>query len=83
MITSRVLVFEPPHELGWDAHGLLFAYHGWLIEPDGAGCRVITEETQNGIVPRLAWWYLGPMLKRCHQNWIESQKSKAEAGEPV
>lgn len=55
MITSRVLVFEPPYELGWDAQGLLSAYHGWLIEPDGAGCRVITEETQNGIVPRLAW----------------------------
>jgi hypothetical protein len=81
-ITSRVLVFEPPRELGWDAHGLLTAYHGWLIESDGAGCRVTTEETQNGIVPWLARWYLGPMLKRGHQNWIESLKNKAEAGEP-
>jgi uncharacterized protein YndB with AHSA1/START domain len=57
MITSRVLVFEPPRELGWDAHGLPTAYHGWLIERDAAGCCVISEETQNGIVPRLAWWY--------------------------
>ena len=81
-ITSRVLVFEPPRELGWDAHGLLTAYHGWLIEPDRAGCRVITEETQNGIVPTLGWWYLRPMLERGHQNWIESLQRKAEAGEP-
>ena len=57
-------------------------YHGWLIEPEGAGCRVITEETQNGIVPTLAWWYLSSMLKRGHPNWIEGLKSKAEAGEP-
>ena len=34
-ITSRVITFEPPHELGWDARGVLRAYHGWIIEPDG------------------------------------------------
>ena len=82
MVTSRVIVFDPPHELGWDAQGVLSAYHGWLIEPDGAGCRVITEETQNGIVPKLAWWYLRPMLERGHQNWIESLKQKAESSDP-
>jgi|SRR5581483_5512705 len=81
-VTSRVLVFDPPHELGWDARGLLDAYHGWLIEPEGEGCRVITEETQNGLLPLLAWWYLRPMLLRGHQNWIESLKRQAEAGEP-
>ncbi|MGO9453279.1 MAG: SRPBCC domain-containing protein [Candidatus Binataceae bacterium] len=81
-VTSRVIVFDPPHELGWDARGVLIAYHGWLIEPDGSGCRVITEETQNGIVPKLAWWYLRPMLERGHQNWVESLKRKAEGGEP-
>ena len=62
-VTSRVIVFEPAHELGWDAHGVLSAYHGWLIEPDGrGGCRVVTEECQNGLVPKLASWYLRPML---------------------
>ena len=81
-VTSRVIVFDPPHELGWDGHGVLTAYHGWLIEPDGSGCRVITEETQNGIVPKLAWWYIRPMLERGHQNWVESLKRKAEGGEP-
>ena len=81
-VTSRVLVFEPPHELGWDARGVLNAYHGWIIEPEAAGCRVITEETQNGLLPKLASWYLRPMLERGHQNWIESLKRKAESGEP-
>lgn len=27
-ITSRVIIFDRPHELGWDAHGVLDAYHG-------------------------------------------------------
>jgi uncharacterized protein YndB with AHSA1/START domain len=82
-VASRVIVFEPPHELGWDARGVLNAYHGWLIEPDGrGGCRVVTEECQNGLVPKLAWWYLRPMLERGHQNWIESLKRVAEGGDP-
>jgi uncharacterized protein YndB with AHSA1/START domain len=81
-IRSKVIVFEPPHELGWDARGILRAYHGWLIEPDRDGCRVITEECQNGILPKLAWWYLRPMLLRGHQNWVESLRRVSEGGEP-
>ena len=82
-VTSKVIVFEPSHELSWDARGVLKAHHGWLIEPDGrGGCRVITEECQNGIVPKIAWWYLRPMLVRGHQNWVESLKRVAEGGEP-
>ena len=80
-IRSRVIVFEPPHELGWDAQGVLRAYHGWLIEPDSDGCRVVTEECQNGILPALAWWYLRPMLLRGHQNWVESLRRVAESGD--
>jgi uncharacterized protein YndB with AHSA1/START domain len=82
IIRSKVLVFEPPHELGWDARGVLRAYHGWLIEPATNGCRVVTEECQNGILPVLAWWYLRPMLLRGHQNWVESLRRVAEGGEP-
>jgi uncharacterized protein YndB with AHSA1/START domain len=82
-IRSKVIVFEPPHELGWDARGVLRAYHGWLIEPGPGGCRVVTEECQNGIVPALAWWYLRPMLLRGHRNWVESLRRVAEGGEPT
>ncbi|MFZ0659760.1 MAG: SRPBCC domain-containing protein [Candidatus Binataceae bacterium] len=81
-ITSRVIVFEPPREIAWDARGILTAVHGWTIEPAGAVCRVITEETQNGILPKLAWWYLRPMLERGHQHWVESLKRVAEGGDP-
>ena len=81
-ITSRVITFDPPRELTWDAHGILSAVHGWTIEPAGAVCRVVTEETQNGILPKLAWWRLRPILERGHQTWVESLKRVAEGGEP-
>jgi uncharacterized protein YndB with AHSA1/START domain len=81
-ITSRVLVFDPPRELLWDARGVLTAYHAWTIAPDGGGCRVVTEETQRGLLPRVGWWYLRPMLERGHQGWVESLKRMAEGGEP-
>lgn len=82
-VRSTVQVFEPFKELGWDAASFgLRAYHGWLIEPDGSGSKVVTEEVQNGLLPVLARWYLRPMLLRGHQNWVESLKRIAEVGDP-
>ena len=83
MVTSRVIVFDPPHELGWDAHGLLSAYYGWIIEPEGSECRVVTEETQKGIIPKLAWWYLRPMLERGHQKLGRKPEEKGRIRQPV
>ncbi len=82
-VRSVVLVFDPCRELGWDARATgLYAYHGWMLEPAGAGCRVITEETQRGWLPMLARWYLRRMLVRGHQGWLEDLRRVAESGEP-
>ena len=81
-VESTVLVFEPPHELGWDGKGWLPVYHGWLIEPEEGGSRVITEECQNGFLGAIGAWYLRPMLLRGHQKWVESLKRVAERGDP-
>jgi len=82
-VRSVVLVFDPCRELGWDARATgLYAYHGWMLEPAGAGCRVITEETQRGWLPLLARWYLRRMLVRGHQGWLEDLRRMAESGEP-
>ena len=42
-LQSHVLIFDFPRELGWDAVGKLRAYHGWRLESDRVGCRVVTE----------------------------------------
>jgi hypothetical protein len=54
-LNSRVEEFEPFQRLAWGARAMgIDAYHAWLLEdlPSG-GCRVLTEETQNGWVARL------------------------------
>jgi uncharacterized protein YndB with AHSA1/START domain len=82
-VRSVVRMFEPYRELGWDARALgLYAYHGWTLEPGGAGCRVVTEETQRGWIPMLARWYLRRMLVRGHQGWLEDLRRVAESGDP-
>ncbi len=82
-VRSTVVVFEPLRELGWDARAPgLYACHGWTLEPRGAGCRVVTEETQRGWVPALARWYLRRMLVRGRQGWLEDLRRVAERGDP-
>jgi len=83
-VRSIVLVFEPFRELGWDARAIgLYAYHGWTLEESDAGCRVVTEETQRGLLPMIARWYLRRMLVRGHQGWLEDLRRVTEAGDPT
>ncbi|MEM9327480.1 MAG: SRPBCC domain-containing protein [Bacteroidota bacterium] len=78
-ISSEVKEFQPYQRLAWIARGTgLLAYHAWLIVPDHQGCKVITEETQQGWLPSLAKWFIRKGLLKQHQRWLEGLKSKAE-----
>jgi hypothetical protein len=68
--------------VGTQFRAFLRAYHGWMLEAHRDGCRVVTEECQNGILPALVWCYLRPMLVRGHKNWIESLRCVSEGGDP-
>jgi hypothetical protein len=64
--------FVPEERLAWSGKGLgARGYHGWVIEPRTTGCRVVTEETQHGLVPSLGRLYLRRGLLREHQRWLE------------
>jgi hypothetical protein len=48
-LDSKVEEFVAGERLAWSARATgVDAYHAWLIENRGAGCYVLTEETQNG-----------------------------------
>jgi hypothetical protein len=82
-ITSRVVEFEPPDRLAWDAKGVgLLAYHAWLIEPTPGGCRVLTEETQLGRLARLGARLMPDRMHRFHQIWLERLAERAATGRP-
>jgi hypothetical protein len=78
-ITSEIKEFEPYTRLSWEAKGFgLKAYHGWLIIPIENGCKVITEETQYGLLPSLGRSFIKKGLLEQHQKWLEGLKMKSE-----
>jgi hypothetical protein len=73
-VVTTVTEFEPSRVLAWQGRGRAArGYHRWVFTPtpDG-GCRVLTEEVQVGVVPRLLAARLTRDLRRFHQDWLES-----------
>ncbi len=83
-VKSRVIVFDPLNELGWNATAFgLTAFHGWELNAlPGGATRVITEETQRGPLTALGRWYLRRGLLREHQHWLEGLARMAASGDP-
>jgi hypothetical protein len=82
-VKTTIREFTPPTRLAWmgGAPGAR-AYHGWLIEKTGDECRVITEETQRGIIPSLGRYFLARGLEREHQKWLEGLARMVQGGLP-
>jgi hypothetical protein len=82
-VDTTVVECVPSERLAWRGKTVGgTGYHGWVIERTAAGCRVVTEETQRGIVPSLARWYLRRGLLTQHQRWLEGLARAAVAGMP-
>jgi len=77
-ITSTVREFVPGERIAWDgcAPGL-DVYHGWVLQPSDRGCRVLTEETQHGILVRLGQLFMPGRMFRFHQIWLQALEARA------
>jgi hypothetical protein len=83
-IVSRVEEFLPRERIAWNAVGMgVDAYHAWLIEKTEEGCRVLTEETQNGWLARLGNLLMPSRMGRYHQMWLERLEQQARRGLPA
>ncbi len=72
-LRTEVVAFEPPCRITWIARtpGLV-ACHTWLITPlREGGCRILTEETQKGVLSRLGAFVFPGRMERWHQVWLE------------
>jgi hypothetical protein len=82
-VATTVEECEPPFRLAWSGTGLgAAAYHSWDIEPTATGCRVITEETQRGVVPSIARVVLRPLLRFTQVRWLDALAGIAVTGPP-
>jgi hypothetical protein len=78
-LKTQVQEFEPNTRIAWLATApLLEAYHAWLIEPlAGGGCRVVTEETQHGLVVRAERLIYPGRMEHWRQQWLEGLAERA------
>ncbi len=82
-VATVVTELVPFERLAWRGRGLgATGYHAWVIERAGTGVRLITEETQRGLVPRLGHPLLRRGLHRWHQRWLEGLARVARLGPP-
>jgi uncharacterized protein YndB with AHSA1/START domain len=77
---STIKEFEPTSRLSWESKKKsIQGYHAWVILPTASGCRVITDESQNGWLTFFEKTFQGKKLKRLHELWLSELKKKAEA----
>lgn len=82
-LRTDVREFEPRRRLAWYARSpLIEAYHTWDVQTDGTVTRVITDETQNGLMPSIAKPILRPRMLAVHDLWLESLDKRAATGLP-
>ena len=78
---SEVVEFEPPLRLGWESRkATLKGYHAWLLVPlEDGRTRIVTDESQFGLLAVLQSWFPPGKLRRLHDVWLEAIKERAEA----
>ncbi|MES2616700.1 MAG: SRPBCC domain-containing protein [Bacteroidota bacterium] len=76
---STILQFDPYRLLAWESKKpSIRGYHVWWIVPTANGCRVITEELQNGWLTFFEKTFQGKKLERLHALWLQELKTKSE-----
>ncbi len=72
-VRSKVLIYEPFENLGWNAHEILgwHGFHGWRFLPQDSGTLVITQEIQTGPGDFLLASLVKKTLEKGHQVWLE------------
>jgi hypothetical protein len=82
-VATVVTELVPFERLAWRGSGLgATGYHAWLLQRVGTGVRLVTEETQRGVIPWLGRPLLRPGLHRWHQRWLEGLVRVARLGPP-
>lgn len=78
--TSTVTEFQAPFRLSWESRkSTIKGYHAWLIIPSGTGSRLVTEESQHGLLTVMQKIFVPNKLRRLHDVWLSQVKKRAEA----
>jgi len=82
-LDSTVQEFAPFERLAWFAKSpLVRAYHTWDLREIGGRTSVVTDETQQGIMPTLLGFALRGQMLKLHDLWLAELGKKAAQGPP-
>lgn len=77
---STIKEFVPHERLSWESRKKsIQGYHAWLIVPNQTGCKLITDESQNGWLTFFEKTFQPRKLRRLHDDWLAQIKQIAEA----
>lgn len=77
---SHIQAYTPSKLLAWESRRKnIQGYHVWLIIKTPKGCKVITDESQNGWLTFFEKLFQPRKLKRLHDVWLIELKKKAES----
>lgn len=78
--TSTIKEYQPYTRLSWESvKNSIQGYHAWLIIPTPQGCKLITDESQKGWLTFFEKVFQPNKLRKLHDKWLSTIKSKAEA----
>jgi uncharacterized protein YndB with AHSA1/START domain len=76
---SVVTEFDAPRRLSWESRKwAIQGYHAWLLIPTAGGTRLVTDESQHGILAVLQGIFIPTKLSKLHDVWLAQIKARAE-----
>lgn len=77
---STIRQYEPYRLLAWESKKKsIQGYHVWILLPTERGCKVITDEAQNGWLTFFEKIFQGNKLRKLHDVWLAQLESKSES----
>jgi len=79
--TSTIKEFKPPYNIAWlgeTDNEKMTVYNAWMIIPTKDGCKVISNETQNGPKTKMEKIFAPNMVRKNIGQWLLKLKEQAE-----
>ncbi len=79
--TSTIKEFKPPYNVAWlgeTDNKKITIYNAWMIIPTAEGCKVISDESQNGPKTKLEKIFAPNMVRKDLHNWLIRLKEQSE-----
>ena len=79
--TSTIKEFKAPYNIAWlgeTDNKNMTVYNAWMIIPTAKGCKVVSNESQNGPKTRMEKIFAPNMVRKNIQNWLVRLKEQAE-----